>query len=542
MFRFRVTVFIVALLALSAVLPVRAQEAEPLLETFTSDNGQVSFRYPGGWAADARSVPTESGGSITLAFLASTQQAATKIGLAPGTVLNNGEVLMAVTVGELGQMFGAASDIDAMAFLQTATNQSGQVYSPIVPITIADKPAARATRTTSGFDEIDLAVSYGGGIFSFIAVFTPPGQLAQWEPTVLAITESVFSGGVLSDAPQYASLSLGENVHYTATYPAGWSLRRIDPSTMTLGNSHNVLTKGLSSTFESGEVQVALVISPVRRTLDALGLQGGITILDVMNAVVAQAPTTLGVHFDTPAADSVANYSAARVTLNSPGLDGVNVFVDTDDGNIVTMQLLTARGELNNWLPTATDILNSVLSGEQVVLPTQAASTAALLTERATNREGTVAVGYPAAWFIRTSGDKNIYLANTEEALNYRFGDPVPSGSVQILILVSDAGTLLSEIGMNPATEAGPMELLQFAMENARQVEGMVFGTPETVTILGHTAARVHTSGNGFEGDDLLIEYPSRVMIGVQIISAPGELAQWQPTALAIAESVHYGQ
>jgi hypothetical protein len=90
-------------------------------------------------------------------------------------------------------------------------------------------------------------------------------------------------------------------------------------------------------------------------------------------------------------------------------------------------------------------------------------------------------------------------------------------------------------------TNATAVEFLSAMADRQEPQSGLIMGVIMPTTVGYHPAAWLDLAvPNQGEGRVLAIDYQDGIMALIFVATAPGELAQWQPTALAIAESITY--
>lgn len=171
--------FLLALLLLTAPLAALAQD--PLTEEYTSPSGSLSLSYPAGWAYQ------EDAGMLALS---NDPAAFESSGIPAGAV-----GLIVIEPSLLGVLTGG-QDMgfeEMMAMLAVGLSEGGVDVNSLEPeqIAVGDRPATRLFFTVEGNDVLLLGLDLGDGNVAAVVALVAPGELDQFEDTVLAIAESI---------------------------------------------------------------------------------------------------------------------------------------------------------------------------------------------------------------------------------------------------------------------------------------------------------------------------------------------------------------
>jgi hypothetical protein len=154
--------------------------AAPLTETFTSADGTVSFQYPSGWQVTER---------ILQISIATSQEALEANSPTPG------QFAARMLLGPAAAVSGLTTDSTPVEvvnqFITLLGEQDGTTFNPTSEITVGDRPAARVDGSAADGQGVLIAVNMGDGIYNIVSATSAPGELAQFEPTLLAILASV---------------------------------------------------------------------------------------------------------------------------------------------------------------------------------------------------------------------------------------------------------------------------------------------------------------------------------------------------------------
>jgi hypothetical protein len=204
---------LVRLLLLLAVLLVAACSTTPsnipsgtptLDQTYTSGDGSLTFRYPAGW------VTRESEGQIFLGTNAEVlESTGSSAAATPGQFAAAVIVFPTTSVAGLGAEAGPLDVVSAFApFLSGASETAGDTNPPVfndpTSITIGSRRAARVEGTSGADQALLIALELESGVFAILAGGSAAGELTRFEPTLLAIAETMeySSAAPISTPPE----------------------------------------------------------------------------------------------------------------------------------------------------------------------------------------------------------------------------------------------------------------------------------------------------------------------------------------------------
>lgn len=196
---------------------------------------------------------------------------------------------------------------------------------------------------------------------------------------------------------------------------------------------------------------------------------------------------------------------------------------------------VSALDEMDTWVPTIIAIAESVTFGAEA--PEATPETVISLDETRQLANG-AELAFPADWSTRTLGTFAIYLANTDAALNRSAQGTFQTGEAQILVAVDTIANLTPALNLGVSADASALEFLDALMDVQDAI--FEFNEPEELTINDQPAALVTATARGLDGLAYIVELDDNVRGIVQLFTAKGELEQWQPVALAIAESITF--
>lgn len=166
----------------------------------------------------------------------------------------------------------------------------------------------------------------------------------------------------------------------------------------------------------------------------------------------------------------------------------------------------------------------------------QAAAQDPLDATFASSDESTV-FRYPSSWVVEEESEGTIALANSQDALDAVDEDDFTSGQVAMLIFPSWYVQASLDIDM----DADVLDALTTFVEVLRENnEDITYGDPVALTIADHAAARSNVKSGPAEGLIFLIDFGDSERMLVLGASFPGEFATFEPTVLAITETIRY--
>lgn len=161
--------------------------AQPLTQVFSKADGSVSVKYPAGWTAE------EQLGQVFIttdrAVFESTSDSSN---VPPGSLLMS---IIAIPADQLAGLPGVDVRAAPAAILKAIASSelpSGVSMSEPSALKVGSRDAARVAGTSTGTDALFLLVKERDTLFSLVTVATKNGEMALFEPTVLAIAESVL--------------------------------------------------------------------------------------------------------------------------------------------------------------------------------------------------------------------------------------------------------------------------------------------------------------------------------------------------------------
>lgn len=189
-----------------AVRGVVAQD--PLTETFTTADGNLTFQYPTDWQV------TESNNFVVIV----NSQAVLE-----NEVMEEGEVSIVLVPPSLLNQLYADTGQDLPTYfteLVEAVNMGGDTYSEFTPLEVNGFPALKSITASDNADGLMVMIDYPAGRLLMASGYST-GDRALYEATILAILETVVleSTAVNPSAPEVLWQMLYQQEESTATGP-----------------------------------------------------------------------------------------------------------------------------------------------------------------------------------------------------------------------------------------------------------------------------------------------------------------------------------
>ncbi len=372
----RKLLFVLIIGLLCGVAAAQESTPEPLLldETFTAEDSAFSFSYPADWLLDAHSAS----GAVFSGTLATNEDALEKNLFREGSVFETGDAVLEIGIATRAYFASLLTDmtdettlggiLELLLAAIPSSPLSGFKVEPTVELTVGDYPAALITLSTRRQGEGSLLlVDYGANILGGYVLNTALGEREALQPTVNAIAESFTLAEIDPEATlEPSALPLTESIttadgRTTVQVPAEWVTSRIATFGVNLANTGAALNRSLQSTFQPGEVQIFVAVDTIARLTPTLnlGVPADADALTFVEGIINAMDSVLT--FGEPETLTLGELPAARVHASSDGLEGQSLVIELGDNVIGIVQVLTAPGELAQWLPTAQAVAESIV-------------------------------------------------------------------------------------------------------------------------------------------------------------------------------------
>lgn len=170
---FRLLVLLIVLLLAACGSPSTGPTPAALGQSLTAEDGTFTFQYPDGWYAQVIS------GQVTIA---NNQTAAENSFPTPG------QFVARMFTGPISAVAGLTDQSTPTEVLQRFAESLGDLqFGAPADLTIGPYPAARIEGSSPEGQGIILALNLGGGNYGIVSAVSAPGEMPQYEPTLLTI-------------------------------------------------------------------------------------------------------------------------------------------------------------------------------------------------------------------------------------------------------------------------------------------------------------------------------------------------------------------
>lgn len=177
----RIALLLVLISLLTLVGAAGAQD-DTLTQTYTSPDGQLSLSYPAGWVFDE---------FIDQVYMMNDPAILDLIYSLTLTELSPGQVFISVATPSSmieGGLNESADSNELLGYMITGSGGSGEPQE----MTIGGHPGAKATVMLQNLPYTAYVWQPAEGVFHLMLMLTAPGEEALFEPTALAIAETVI--------------------------------------------------------------------------------------------------------------------------------------------------------------------------------------------------------------------------------------------------------------------------------------------------------------------------------------------------------------
>ncbi len=151
----------------------------PLTQTFQSSDGTITFSYPDGW------IINDAPGLVTIA----NSQTAIEAQIAtPGQFQAR---LITTPISAIEGLGIVATPRDVLQFFAEGLSTSGVTFNAPTDLSVGTRPAARIEGSGTDGQGLVLAMNLDNGNYAFVSAISAPGEISRFEPTLLAILESL---------------------------------------------------------------------------------------------------------------------------------------------------------------------------------------------------------------------------------------------------------------------------------------------------------------------------------------------------------------
>jgi hypothetical protein len=353
-----------------AAAPTAAQEVTPeptaplLIETYISDDGRLRFEYPRGWLP-----PDYNTHHFDATMWIANRSSAWEDFMASIDVFEAGDVVLYVYLTPKPELQAThasiAPDSDLIEFLRlTRLPLLSPLKAEYSTTTFNDLPAAEVYFNYPNYvDAYGLMFEVSEDVVGVIVLYTFPGEVEQWQPTPLAIAESInyTAPEATEDTSELTEIYTTRNRLFTFNYPHRWAIATqnlLDPAmNVALANRYDRLYANMASDFAPGDVQVLMVIWYVAE-LNRINVHDSTELLEYLTDPGLGAESIASSDIE---AITVDGWSGAQVDIQPPGnQEGWILAFPIHEQIYATVALHTAPDELEQWQPVALAIAESI--------------------------------------------------------------------------------------------------------------------------------------------------------------------------------------
>lgn len=365
----RISVLTLLLAAFVLALPVAAQDTTTDLQTYTPEDGRASVQFPADWVSEEG---YDSDSVLTLK-VANSPDALEKELFNLDDVFESGEVHIEVAAIALAEL---ASDIpdDLITTTSTPTDILDALTSQGMPdefefgdsgeIKVNGIPAVRVNLIAAerGEGQLLLTVIDQQWVIAII-LYAAPGEGDKWDIIARDILGSVTITEPTPNPDQTPEPdTTAEPISLTNTasngvgmlmYPDTWFSREYGNDGIYIANSEAALEKSFGDAIISGEANILVSFGTVEDYMQDVNLP---PTLNVSPLQLLQATTQVvgdSVTFTDIETTFIGDHPAARVDFSTPDFAGTAWLVTDDNERLITIQLLAAVGEVEQWQQTA---------------------------------------------------------------------------------------------------------------------------------------------------------------------------------------------
>ena len=537
------------LAALLAALPVAAQERPPLPLTaaFTSGDGRLTFNYPGGWFV------ADNNGAAVLG----TSPAA----LDPLQTLPRGDLRADIYAAPLSALPDVADDAGLADVLAVLTIQATQAdcpaYAAPEALTVAGRPALRASQTCSALERVLIVVGVDANNVSVLGASTLIGSMDKFASTLVEVAASarfvpppsLDATGVNTDALTETFVSESGDIRFSA--PSGWRFAEADG---VIG-----ITDGPGVIFPQPPAgQLAVRIRVVRA--DALPPENRGNPASAIRWLLDVSAD--GTPYGQPASFRIGDLPAARARGLRADAETLVFAVQLDANTYALFSVLAPTGTLAQvealLYPLATTIevspdadlgqsaqpastptapaptmIPGLIAATFEPLAAQEVSTVGIpLGETYVQPRGTFGFDYPTGWLVREAdieGGSGMLLTPD---LDFEAGIPAPGEPFAYLVL----GSLRQVLGADVPADLEQAALAALPIMAAGT--NAPYGSVTPMLLDGRIGASTVAALPDVENTAFIVLLNDDAYAYMSVFLAPGDLATYGPTFLAALSSV----
>ncbi len=289
---------------------------------------------------------------------------------------------------------------------------------------------------------------------------------------------------------------------FSFAYPSGWYVNDFLAPDFFYTVATSAWTVALMTaeepTYPSGQVMLNILRPPASRR--AFSGEESVTMDEALTILLsASTNTTI---FGEPEATTIGDYDALIADSTTPQCEFLLIGIDLGNDQFVLASVTAAPGEFSQFEDTVMAILASITYTDVVAFESPA---------------GDLAFEYPVGWLVLEMTEGTITITNG-----------MLDGT---LLYVPHSGQVIVNIATPPAANSW--------VDSWVSVEERGLGEVSDVTFGDYAGTRLDFNTGTQEGYALLLDVDGRIL-GIQVITAPGELGDFDAEVSAILESLVY--
>jgi hypothetical protein len=226
------------------------------------------------------------------------------------------------------------------------------------------QPAARLdVQPDNGGEGFILLIELGDGVVGGISVGAADGELSKWEPTALAIAESITFVGdpdmtpeataeaTAAPVPELTQTINTDNDSLVVPYPEGWVARSNGNTGVYVAPDEDSLALSFGDAVSSGQVEILIQVESTEKLINdmELPLEADASAEKILQGAAKAASSEGGIEFAPVTSTTVKDKPAGYTTFTSKEFEGLAWAVEYEPGYVMLIQVIAAPGEAEQW-------------------------------------------------------------------------------------------------------------------------------------------------------------------------------------------------
>ncbi len=349
-------------------------KAAQVNQTYSSLAGNFTVSFPTGWNFDDRSDDTSD--DVIGGVFASNHDA--KFKNLYSDVFESGDIVMEMVIADLAKLATLPELADATSDTTAAEVMQGFVDAKIISndveygeVKSAEIEGGTAAQADLAYEENGdgrmLVIKRDDGTFVFLAYYAAIGELQSAEDAARQIYATLLINEPMPEATS-EPLSLtntASNGVGMLMYPDSWFSRKYGDEGIYIANTKAALEKSFGDSLASGEANILYSFGTVEDYMQDVNLPPSLNISPLQ---LLQATTLVvgdSVTFTEVETTFIGDLPAARVDFSTPTFAGTAWMISYPDDRLITVQLLAAVGEVEQWQQIALDVAETAAFAPQ---------------------------------------------------------------------------------------------------------------------------------------------------------------------------------